>query len=151
MDAWQRAKEIQQGAASGGLYLEFGDGDSEVVVFAGPPHTQRVYWDEDERRSVVLGDDEQPPSGVRARVQHRCCVYVPAVNDMKILRMSATTFEGVVDLVDEIGMAEFVRTKIKMRRRGVGKATSYSVSSLGSMSADELAAMQEHDLIPIDG
>lgn len=146
---WQTARDKQQ-AASGGIYLTLpSDGDSEIVVFAGPPHTQRTYWDESEGRSVVLGDDEQPPTGTRAKVQHKVCVYVPAINDMKILRMSASTFERVVDVVDEVGMADFVTTKIKIRRKGTGKLTEYVISSLGLLSAEERERMQSMDLIDV--
>lgn len=146
MTSWAEAKKRSDDYDDGGDYLKLKDGQSILCTFVGTPKPREVVWDNIAGRSR----DADTPEGKDLvaegeRVKLRWVLGVAIDGDIKTWETSNMTFnDEVLEAFDD---APREKTVWKLKRKGLGKDTKYSVRRARDMTSAELEifAIQDRD------
>lgn len=132
MSNWSSAPTPRGGG--GGLFIKLDDGQHVDFVPLSDVKVRFKRWNQASRS---YDDVEAPGQGVST--EYLACVWDCDAKTQRIITMAAPTFE---DVKTEIADAEGdVRQVFRMRRKGLGKNTRYSVKVLPQRHDEAVAVV----------
>jgi len=146
---WDFATERASESEGDGIFLRIEDGEEAKVIFAGKPFVFATIWNNEEKRSERFDEDKH--DGKRPRWRYRINVLNlsqvgeddPAV---QILEMGARLFKKLDEMREEVGLDR----AFKLKRKGSGKKTEYSLIGLKELTKDQLEKRDATQLLELD-
>lgn len=142
-DAQEQAKQAQDAAAAGGLFVRLKDhGDKARVVIVGDPEVRKVYWEGEKSYQWTEGCGHKP--------KNRWLLNAFDVDErkMKIIECNLQLFQAFAAVRDKFPFADWI-LEVKRNGRARDTKTTYSVlpdKQLDAAQRTYILKQDPHDL-----